>query len=96
MRKITEKAAKAFHNGYEFKSSNTRVVEVDRGVELYLHDNLIAHRSNGNVYVSLAGWCTPTTRERLNGLEGVRVYQKDFVQYLNGVEINAYDFYKVS
>lgn len=39
------------------------------GDAVYLHGNRIAWREpNGDISMTLAGWCTPTTRERLNGL----------------------------
>ncbi len=72
MRKITEQAALAFANAWEFGKSNTMVtVEHVDGVEqtkLFLHGNLIASMMNGELMMTLAGWPTPTTRERLNGL----------------------------
>lgn len=47
---------------------------------MYLHGNKIAWKDgNGNLYFSMCGWATPTTRERLNGL-GIRIYQYKFMQ----------------
>lgn len=72
MRKITEQAALAFANQRKFSGSNTLVtVEQIDGVDqtkLFLHGNLIASMLNGELMMTLAGWPTPTTRERLNGL----------------------------
>ncbi len=95
MRKITAQSATAFQQGYKFKSSNTEVKVTDTGAELYLHSNLIAVRKEGRLSISLAGWGTPTTRERLNGIDGVSLNQKDYCQYLNGVAINDVGFYTV-
>lgn len=86
MRKITEQAARAFHSAQPFKKSNTSVEVHDTDVVLKLHGHIIAwwNTITGDYEVTLAGWPTPTTRERLNGLDGVRVTQKDYIQYLNG------------
>lgn len=88
MRQITEQAAKAFINGNKFNSSNTRV-NIQGGVTaLYLHDNLIAKRTNEGLFITNAGWQTNTTKERLNGLLRTigngGIYQKSGVWYLNG------------
>ena len=90
MRKITEQAARAFHSAQPFKKSNTEVEVHDRDVLLKLHGHAIAwwNTFTGDYEVTLAGWPTPTTRERLNGLEGVHATQRNGIQYLNG---NAWD-----
>ena len=84
-RQMTKDACKAFHNGCEFKRSNT---EVDGDVEgawyMWLHGNAIAIRRKGKLLVRSAGWRTSTTKERLNGISGVSVYQENFNWYLNG------------
>jgi hypothetical protein len=41
---------------------------------------------------TLAGWNTPTTRERVNGITGLGIYQKNFTPMLNGQEIDEYDW----
>ena len=68
MRNITELATRAFFNGENFKLSNTEVHADCTGVYLYLWGNLIAKRVNERVSISLAGYNTVTTRERLNGI----------------------------
>lgn len=82
-------------------SSNSTSITI---VNMFLHGQLIAKKvikdcinkpPSQKVYISLAGYPTPTTRERLNGLEGVSVYQKKGKQYLNGVEIEDNKFYTV-
>lgn len=92
-RKITTDAINAFMSGREFSRDNTRVsVESEKHqlVHLYLHNNLIAKRyvENGEqmLMISNAGWSTNTTKERLNGIPGVRISQKSFSWYLNGKE----------
>ena len=59
---------------------------------LLLHDNEIAYRYNDpqrTLSVTNCGWQSNTTKERLNGLDGVNIVQKNFVWYLNGKEWNG-------
>ena len=82
MRKITSELSRAFMNRESMKLGNTRT----DGQTLYLHNNKIAeHRADG-LYISNAGWASNTTKERLNGLNGVSISQKAFNWYLNGKE----------
>jgi hypothetical protein len=93
MTDIGANAGYAFDNGYNFNQANTMV---NRGV-LRLHGNMIAkHDDNGKTMISLAGWNSHTTKERLNNLRGVSIHQKDFQLYLNGEPINSQDLYIVS
>ena len=86
MRKVTELTVKAFLNGEKKTVGNT----VSTGTELILHGNVIARKDAINpdlIYISSAGWQTPTTKERLNGLlsmlnEGY-IYQKNFEWFWN-------------
>lgn len=51
---------------------------------LKLHGNKIAClEADGRMWVSSAGWPSNTTKERLNGLPGVKVHQKNYNWYLN-------------
>ena len=79
MRKISQKAAQAFLHCKNFSLDNTTVSVIRHGnhqgteIEMRLHGNKIAYRNLtvdgiSKVHVSLAGWGTPTTRERVNGL----------------------------
>jgi len=88
MRAITRGACKAFMEGKHFSRDNTQVIVARDGwVALYLHDNLIAQRDcNDEIDITTNGWNTMTTRERLNGLPNVRVYNSGSVLYLNGNE----------
>ena len=70
---------------------NTRVVVDENRTVLYLHNNIIAlkqHDDPNGVLLTLAGWGTTTTRERLNGLlfelghPGVGFSQRKGEQYL--------------
>ena len=89
MRLITFNAVQAFNNGRKFKSANTEV-RIDGGmVSLYLHNHKIAERSPDGFYITNAGWASNTTKERLNGLDGVHIYQKNWQWYLNDKEWNG-------
>lgn len=93
MTQIGANAGMAFDNGYNFNRGNTMV----NGGVLRLHGNRIAdHNEDGQTIISLAGWNTHTTKERLNNLRGVSIHQKDFQLYLNGEPINSQDWYIVS
>lgn len=86
MRAITFDSVQAFRNNQTRSFGNTRVHSANGVTKLFLHDNLIAVKENGVVKVSNAGWSSNTTKERLNGLSGVNIRQKNFVWYLNGEE----------
>lgn len=70
MRKIEREVCGAFVRFKRKASGNT----VSTGTELLLHNNVIAKwgsdKRDGNLelYISLAGWNTPTTRSRLNAV----------------------------
>ena len=80
MREITYDAARAFIEGRNFCRGNTSVIYTKFCNErsLRLHGNEIATYSWGNnptevdcrscLLITLAGWPTATTRDRLNGL----------------------------
>lgn len=87
MRKITNEAVSAFLAGRTFSKGNMKVTE-DYGIwRLKLHNNTIATIDQmGVLSVSNAGWSSNTTKERLNGLPGVHVKQKNWSWFLNGVE----------
>lgn len=93
MRKITADAVRAFEQGKNFKRGNTRVLVTHNGeeysVRLLLHGNLIAERTSNGVFIQDGGWQSNTTKERLNGLSGVHIHQKDFIWYLNGEAWNG-------
>jgi hypothetical protein len=88
-RKITKESVQKFLDGVPFKKSNMEVSREGTIYYLKLHGNKIAAlESDGKMWVSNAGWKSNTTKERLNGLPGVRVHQKNYQWYLNG---NAWD-----
>lgn len=80
MRQITRDIVAAFMNHETKRISNSRT----DGNDLFLHGNVIArHRPDGSIAITTSGWNTPTTRERLNGLPGVKVYVRSHQLYLN-------------
>ena len=81
--KITKDAVNAFLNGKNFKRSNTQVVVAGDRVTLLLFGNTIARKVGDKLHITHCGWKTMTTRERLNGLPNVSIYQKNFQWYLN-------------
>lgn len=67
MRKISKVVCQAFIDGRNVSKGNT----VSKDGNLYLHGNEIAGHFLGDpniIIVTLAGWPTVTTRERLNAL----------------------------
>ena len=91
MRKITEQAIASFMGGKDFKLANTEVEVIGYEVKLWLHGHAIAQwtTNTGDLFVTRAGWPTATTRERLNGIQGVKVTQRAGEQYLNGKKWNG-------
>ena len=57
-------------------------------VKLQYHGNTIAikNRITNKISITNCGWFSNTTKERLNGLKGVNIKQKNFIWYLNGNE----------
>lgn len=100
MRKITEAAIAAFLSGDEFSRDNTRVevrpfkLASEPSVILVLHGSPIARyvKSQGvaSLQVCDGNHQTRITKERLNGLPGVRVHRKAGQWYLNGVAWDGY------
>jgi hypothetical protein len=87
MRKITKEAVSKFLSKETFRKSNMSVEESYGVYKLKLHGNTIATIDElGVLSVSNAGWASNTTKERLNGIPGVRVHQKNWNWFLNGVE----------
>ncbi len=86
-RKITQESVQKFLNGVPFKKSNMEVSREGTIYYLKLHGNKIAAlESDGKMWISNAGWRSNTTKERLNGLPGVSIRQKNWEWYLNGVQ----------
>jgi len=93
MRKITQEVVGAFMAGFNYANSNTTVSSTTRDdSKMFLHGNLIAIRNGNIIQVTLAGWNTNTTRERLNGIPGVHVTTKLGQTYINGNPCGNYDW----
>lgn len=89
MKKITEDSIQAFMNAEKFKRDNTEVEVLPNVTVLKLFGNEIAYRYNNperTLSITNCGWKTNTTKERLNGLPTVSVYQRLGVWYLNDEE----------
>jgi len=88
MRQITALAINAFNNNYKFKRDNTeiRIIKEDNYTitQMRLHNNIIAEKTPSGFYISTCGWSSMTTKERLNGLYGVNIVQRNYDWYLNG------------
>lgn len=97
MRKVTRDVCKAFIDGTARAVGNTST----DGNVLLLHGNCIARRlDDGRVLMTLAGWPTVTTRERLNGLcelldLGRPFHQKRHDQYFRDLPIDSTDLFEV-
>ena len=90
MRKITELSKNAFYTKGKLNKQNMSVSYSKSQDTSYmsLHGNTIAIYSyfNKTLQISSCGWFTPTTKERLNALNGVNIQQKNFIWFLNGKE----------
>ena len=85
-RAITESICNAFENRQKMTMSNSHT----DGNVLYLHGNAIARfTEDGDLEISNAGWTSNTTKERLNGLRGVSIHQRNFQWFLNDVHWNG-------
>ncbi len=106
MRKVTSTICKAFMAGKSASLNNTKT----DGQHVWLFGNLIASKNpDGSVNLTLAGWNSVTTRDRLNGLiqaiggQG-RVCQRDHAAHVlifkpegcQSVAIDPRDVIKVS
>ncbi|UGL61056.1 hypothetical protein [Pseudomonas phage Eir4] len=94
-RKVTQEAVNAFIAGRTGSFGGNTTVELSplgEVIVLKLHGNAIARRDKGpfgTFEVCDGGWSSNTTKERLNGLPGVRVNQKDYAWFLNGEPWNG-------
>ena len=90
MRKVTQQIKEAFERGEAKTVGNTTT----DGNTVWLHGNAIVKRDpDGLIRWSLAGWNTPTTRERVNGIVNVGVHQVNFEAVLNGQTIDPSDWF---
>lgn len=85
MRKITKEMANAFNNDMPFNKDNTIIKVCENVTNIFLHGNLIASKVEGRLHITNCGWFTNVTKERLNALPNVSIYQKKGIWFLNGL-----------
>lgn len=86
-RKITTESVSKFLSKITFSKSNMKVTKDGETFRLKLHGNTIATIDElGVLSICDGGWDSNTSKERLNGLPGVRIHQKNWKWFLNGVE----------
>lgn len=90
MRKITQQAKAAFDANLSFGGGNTQVVVIGDITEMYLFGNKIARKSGNKTEITLAGWNTTTTRERLSAF--ANVYTRQGQAYINGKAVSDYEW----
>ena len=86
MRQITKESVNAFMNAEKFNKQNMSVEVLPNVTILKLHGNPIAYRYNDperTLSITNCGWFSATTKERLNAIPGVDIYQKNFIWHLN-------------
>ena len=87
MRQITSDSINAFMNARKFNRQNMSVEVLPNVTILKLHNNAIAYKYDDpekTLSITNCGWFSNTTKERLNGLPNVNIYQKNFEWFLNG------------
>jgi len=92
MRKITLEIKKAFEAGTSKTVGNTST----DGTIVWLHDNAIIKKENGNIYATLAGWNTPTTKERTNGIVNAGFHTVKGQAMRNNEPVNDNSWIKIS
>lgn len=100
MRKVTQQIANAFAQGNKMTIGNTTTEGSEHGFHVKLHNNTIALKNGSGIYMTLAGWNTTTTRERLNGIAQVlgldaSFTQRKFEPYFNGKQVGINQWFKV-
>jgi hypothetical protein len=68
VRLINQELCEAFFNGQKLRKQNSQVLVTEHGTALIYHNSTIAQHSKGWLRVTLAGYDTRTTKDRLNAL----------------------------
>lgn len=89
MRTTTRKAVECFLGDANLSTGNTHVRHSAEKSAIYLFGNEIAKRTPDGMFITNAGWFSNTTKERLNGIPGVRIQQIKGEWFLNGIEWNG-------
>lgn len=79
----SRKGAKTIVSAFLVGNSKKMKNDFTDGVILTLHGNTIAKKEKGRLFITTAGWHTPTTFSRLNCIPGVSVNTAKGVTYLN-------------
>jgi hypothetical protein len=102
MRKIEEKIQNALRLRKNFKGDNTEVIVSDAGnIQILLHGSPIVRIENdeNDIFISLAGWNTNTTRNRINTALNFyhvsRIYNLNRLPHISGKEISSRGWFKV-
>ena len=86
MRKVTKVVTEAFNYGEDAKLGNSKVTRINTTtIRLVLHGHIIASKTNGVLIITNCGYFTKVTKDRLNALPGVNIFQRKGVWYLNNV-----------
>lgn len=80
MRKITRQIVSAFLDRRPARKGGTKT----DGRRLWVGGNCIAERRADGIYITNAGWNTTVIRERLSGIPGVKLRNKNRICHLNG------------
>ena len=89
----------AISAGNDWKSANTAVVQADGISVVLLHGNKIAEVGENFIRLFDGGWQSNTTKSRLNailaahGIDGERVFQKQFNWFLSIANGGAIPFF---
>lgn len=90
MRKITEESVKSFLARKYYKNTNMLISNEASIWYMRLFGNKIAAmEADGSIWISTAGWFSATTKERLNAIPNVKIVQRKWIWYLNGVIWNG-------
>ncbi len=102
-RSTAVKTVRAFLNGDKLKVNNTQT----NGTELYLFGNKIAYKKDNDIIISMCGYNTITTKDRLNCLidhvrPDFKIFSKDYTPFLvncrtnESLKLNAQDEYNLN
>lgn len=89
----------AISAGKDWKSANTAVINNDDIAMVFLHGNKIAEVGENFIRLFDGGWQSNTTKSRLNailaahGIDGERVFQKQFNWFLSIANGGAIPFF---
>lgn len=83
MRTVTQNSVNCFYNKGNGDFTNTSVITEGNITKMFLFRNLIAKLENDKLFITNAGWKSNTTKERLNALKGVNIFQKRGEWFLN-------------